>query len=119
MNKEQEFDSMSKLLAFVDMAEGVCSKNLVKEVRNYIRTSFELDLYRLSFRHYKDVGMGYVAGNSFSESYNALTYKAGQGAIKSNNKLDKAAKKLLTLSSKRFSILRSQVDNFVIRRIER
>ena len=97
MNAEQEYDSMSKLLTFVDMAEGVCSKVLVMEVRNYIRTSFELDLWRLCFRHYK-------------ESYNALTYREGQGGCKSNNKLDKAAKKLLSLSGKRFEKLRAKVE---------
>ena len=110
MNAEQEYDSMSKLLAFVDIAEGVCSKVLVKEVRDYIRTSFELDLWRLCFRHYKNVGMGYVAANSMSESYNALTYRDGQGGCKSNNKLDKAAKKLLSLSGKRFEKLRAKVE---------
>lgn len=113
MNKEQEFDSMSKLIAFIDMAEGVCSKNLVKEVRNYARTSFELDLYRLSFRHYRDVGMGYVAGNSHSESMNALTYRVGQGNVKSNNTLHIAGKKLLTLQEQRFKKLRAGVSKQV------
>ena len=104
--KQEEEDSMTKLLLFISEArlEGKVNSRLINALDTFIQESFKPDLPRLCLRQFIDTPGGCYGDNSFTESDNSALKRDVCGP-KPNNKLHIALDATISHTNKRFKKL--------------